>query len=124
MTTETIDIQASTGEPNYTYGKAIIHHFNKNEKIQRALKKMAMFWGASLLAILLPVVHFVLVPLLFVLGIFFFFQVMKTDGEVLGGNITCPSCQTEATLQPDLLQWPLKEICQNCARVLRINQRD
>jgi hypothetical protein len=120
MENQILKIEATTGEAALTQGTALVHLFSPQEKLARALKKLAVFWGVAVLSVFIPVAHFFLVPLFLVIGLVLFFNVMKTTGEVLEGKICCPSCGAEAVLGRDFLNWPLKEICQNCVRVLRI----
>ena len=89
-----------------------------------ALKKLAIFWGIALVSVLLPVVHFVLVPLFFFLGFFFAYRGFKSEGQVLSGETTCPHCGTKVVVKKQELAWPITEICQGCARVVRMERED
>ncbi|MFS4457971.1 hypothetical protein [Bdellovibrio sp. HCB2-146] len=114
---------ANVGDDRNTEGFLEVHLFSPREKLQQSLKKLALFWAIALVSVLIPVFHFVLVPLFFFLGIFFAYRSSKSDGQVLGGRSTCPHCQKEVAIKRAELQWPLSEICQNCTRVLRISRK-
>lgn len=120
MNEQTLTIEANTGDDKLTTGVAMVHLFGKNEKLMRAGKKLGLFWLIAVFCVFLPVVHFFLVPGFFLIGLFMFYRVMQTDGEVLSGKIPCPLCGKEVELGREFLNWPLKEICQGCVRVLRI----
>ncbi|WP_413944560.1 hypothetical protein [Bdellovibrio sp. HCB-162] len=119
---EKVLIQANVGDERRTDGIVYIKHFSPPERMSQALKKLALFWGIALVSVLIPVFHFVTVPLFFFLGLFFARRTYKSEGRVLSGETRCPHCQTEVKVKPAELQWPITEICQNCARVVRIER--
>lgn len=121
---ETIPILANVNDERRSEGYVEIHLFSKSEKITQAFKKLGLFWGISALSILIPVFHFVTVPLFFSLGIYFFWRSSQSEGKTLQGTTTCPHCQAPIVIKPAELQWPLTEICQNCARVVRIERKE
>ncbi|MEK2690488.1 hypothetical protein [Bdellovibrio sp. GT3] len=121
---ERIDIESNVMDDRRTTGYLEINKFNPAEKTRTALKKLALWWGLSLLSVLIPVFHFVLVPLFFFLGFFFARKGYKSEGQVLSGQTTCPHCGTEIKVAKADLNWPMTEICQSCARVVRMEKKD
>jgi hypothetical protein len=119
--TTQIKVKADVNDERVTNGILEIHYFNSGERMINALKKLALYWVISIFSILIPVAHFILVPLFFFLGIFFFYRSYKSQGKVLAGSVPCPHCQKVLTLGPQELQWPVSEICQSCARAIRIH---
>jgi len=117
----TLPVKADVNDERVSEGVLEVHYFNSGERMMNALKKLALFWVLAILSILVPVLHFVLVPLFFFLGIFFFYRSYKSEGKVLAGTVSCPHCNTVMILNPTELHWPVSEICQNCARVVRIH---
>lgn len=115
-----LPITAHVGDERHREGMISVHTMTPSERMVQALKKLALFWGIAVLSILIPVFHFVTVPLFVCLGIFFFYRGYKSTGVVLGGEVNCPHCDQLVTIKPATIEWPLSEICQNCARVLRI----
>ncbi|MDG0817374.1 hypothetical protein [Bdellovibrio svalbardensis] len=122
MDGEKILIQANVSDERRSDGFVYIETFNQTQKMQVALRKLALFWGLAILSILIPVFHFVLVPLFFALGFFFAHRGYKSEGQVLSGSTTCPHCHTEVVVRKAELNWPITEICQGCARVVRIEK--
>lgn len=118
-----IEIQANVGDDRRTEGFVEVQVFHQPDRMKAALKKLALFWTISFFSILIPVFHFVSVPLFFFLGIFFARRSYKSEGRVLSGKTQCPHCQAEVTINPAELFWPVSEICQSCARVLRIEKK-
>lgn len=123
MEQQKIPIQANVSDDRRSEGYVTLIYFNPAQKTREALKKLAIFWGISIVSVLIPVFHFVSVPLFFGLGIFFAYRTYKSEGRVIEGLTRCPHCQTEVKVKPAEIQWPLTEICQNCARVVRIERK-
>lgn len=122
MDGQKIEILANVSDERQSPGFAYIEFFNPAQKTQVAIKKLAIFWGIALLCVLIPVFHFVLVPLFFFLGFYFARRGYKAEGQVLGGETTCPHCHTQVIIKKQELNWPITEICQGCARVVRIEK--
>ncbi|HWU43240.1 MAG TPA: hypothetical protein VN132_07380 [Bdellovibrio sp.] len=122
MSSEKIQILANVSDERRSPGFVEIEIFNQAQRTQVALKKLGIFWGIAVLCIVIPVFHFVLVPLFFFLGIFFSYRGFKAQGQVLSGQTTCPHCHAEVIIKKAELNWPLSEICQSCARVVRIEK--
>lgn len=118
-----VEILANVSDDRRSEGFVEVELFHQSDRMKVVLKKLAIFWSISILSILIPVFHFVLVPLFFFLGIYFAYRSSKSEGRVLSGKTQCPHCQNEVIVKEAELQWPLSEICQNCARVLRIEKK-
>ncbi|QLY27014.1 hypothetical protein [Bdellovibrio sp. KM01] len=121
---EKINIESNVMDERRTSGELEIKVFNQADKTRTALKKLALWWGLSLISVLLPVVHFVLVPLFFFLGFFFAWKGFKSEGQVLDGRTTCPHCGNPVNVGKGELNWPVTEICQSCARVVRMEKKE
>ena len=121
MESTQLKVKADVNDERVTEGILEVHYFHSAERMMNALKKLVLYWLISIVSILVPVAHFVLVPLFFFLGIFFFYRSYKSQGKVLAGEVPCPHCQVVLKLNPQELQWPVSEICQSCARVVRIS---
>lgn len=118
-----IEIQAKANSEKLEYGFAEIRVYSQRETMMKVIKTLAMFWGLAIFSILLPVVHFVLVPLFFFVGIFMALRARKYHEEMLSGEIKCPHCGTNVKIGKAPIIWPLSEICQNCASAVRISPK-
>ncbi|MFV3409191.1 hypothetical protein ACNH6C_11320 [Bdellovibrio bacteriovorus] len=114
-------IQATAGSDHVEYGTADIRSYSPREVLIKSLQKLGMFWGLAIFSILLPVVHFVLTPLFFILGIYLSVRARKFRHEILSGSIHCPHCKTPVTIGKAAFFEEHTEICQNCASVVRIS---
>lgn len=124
MQTQVIEVEASTGDEKRGYGKITAYHFSKEEQMLNAVKKLLMFWGIAVVCVFIPALHFVLVPLFLVLGVYFFIKTIKLTARVTEGETSCPVCQKTIKIEPTLLSWPLTEICQSCVNTVRIRPRE
>ncbi|MFM6928837.1 MAG: hypothetical protein ACKOX6_10265 [Bdellovibrio sp.] len=118
-----IEIQGKANSEKYEYGFAEVRVYSQRETLMKVVKALAVFWGLAIFSILLPVVHFVLVPLFLFLGVFMAFRARKYHEEMLSGEINCPHCGSLVKIGKAPILWPLSEICQNCASVVRISPK-
>ena len=93
-----------------------------NSRLMRALKGMGICWAIAVFAVLIPILHFVLVPLFLLLGVVMFMQQWGQKLYCMSGVIKCPSCQTEMKLKEGAFDWPKREICSGCRSDLRIEK--
>lgn len=113
-------IQATANSDHIEYGTALIRTFTPQVVMAKVVQKLLMFWGAALFSVFLPVVHFVLVPLFFILGIFFAYRARNIKYEISLGEIHCPRCHSLVKIDKADFINSHKEICQSCACVLKI----
>lgn len=123
MAQKSLEVIATLGDERVGIGRIWIEEFNSNQKLGNALKKISLFWLAALFCVLIPGLHFVLVPLFFIVGLVSFSKTLKINGKVIKGQTDCPFCKNQVKIHAGLLNWPLKEICQKCGRALRINKK-
>lgn len=95
-----------------------VKEFTPKEKTSRSFKILAAFWIGSLFSVLLPVLHFVLVPGLFISGVIMFNVRRKQQIEVLDVRCPCPECQKEVSFKKIAGNWPLRQTCPHCSAQL------
>jgi len=120
ITMEQSKIIATTNDLRAEYGTAEIRYFNSKDVLLKSLQNLFMFWGLALLSVFLPVVHFILVPLFLILGVFLSVRARKVRGEFISGQVACPRCGTVLTIKHAVFIDRIKEICQNCAVVINV----
>lgn len=101
-------------------GSALRRDLPKSERVTRALKVGAIGTAATLGAILVPILHFVLVPLFFVLTGVFAVTTYLEDAEVLQAEIACPNCRKEVKWERESEEWPKTIRCPGCSYTLQI----
>ncbi|MFI5345739.1 MAG: hypothetical protein ACHQ51_05125 [Elusimicrobiota bacterium] len=101
-------------------GAAQIRLLRTSERLRNMLPKLGIFWGIALFCVLLPLIHFVLVPLFLCLGIYFSAKTAAVRGLIVSGSVPCPGCKKPNVLKPRPAQWPIAEVCTNCRRDLEL----
>lgn len=111
---EQISIKAYTPSDPEQTGTLQIRRFSKQDIMINVLKKLGLFWGIALVTVLIPVFHFITVPLFFILGIFQALKAKKAQFEIQDGQVPCPRCQKIIAIKKSVFIEGHKEICQNC----------
>jgi hypothetical protein len=87
----------------------------KSARLKRALRHLAAVWGGAALAIAVPLLHFILVPLLFLAGpvvaVRAFRARVRADAKT---SIGCPKCAALVSLESPRYGWPLRFDCREC----------
>jgi hypothetical protein len=105
-----------------TTGSVTVQTFDRGQRLRRAIAGIGKWWGVALLAVFIPVAHFVLVPAFLGYGVWQFFQRLGTVELATAARGTCPDCGTEQPL--DLApRWraPQPVTCRHCSRGLRLS---
>ncbi len=114
-----IGIEANVGGQTAS-GDARIRFLQPLERVKKTLRKLGVFWGSGLFCVLFPLLHFVLVPLFLLLGIYFAVRTATADRLIVSGSVLCPECHKPFLLKPALARWPLNGVCQNCLQSIEI----
>ena len=117
-----IKIEANVGKQTAS-GAARIRVLKPLERVKKTLRKLGLFWGIGLFCVLFPLVHFVLVPLFLLLGIYFAVRTATSDQFIVSGLVLCPECHKPFILKPALARWPLDGVCENCLQSIQIHPR-
>ncbi len=102
-----------------TPGVATVTTFDRAEGIRRAVKGLAVAWGAAVVSIFIPVAHFLLVPGFALAGVFVFTKRIRMREVAESIHGTCPNCGHEQDFNPSG-DWhlPMHLTCANCSRLL------
>ncbi len=69
------------------------YRFSKKVRFQRSLKTFLIFFSASILSALVPVLHFFSVPILLILSVYLSCRKFKEIQSLEIVGITCPECK-------------------------------
>lgn len=120
--TETLTYQLTGYSPAPATATVTIRSFDKRERVQRAIKGLATFWGAALGSVFIPVAHFLLVPSLALYGAYTFFERLGAQQVAIAVEGTCPDCGKPQKLDAGgRWQVPRDVACRFCQRRLRIS---
>lgn len=119
---EEIKVRIDAGEGKISEGTVRLQHFTQQERFGRSLKILAMCWGAAIVSIFLPIVHFFLVPALFLAGLIVPGFVYYKESLILGGEGSCPKCKHPLHIEKGSNQWPLTDLCTDCRSAVTIQK--
>jgi hypothetical protein len=91
------------------------------ERAKLAAKILALCWGAAFLCIFIPVLHFVLVPLAILIGIFMAYRQLNFHFQMKSAEILCPNCEAKFESDKNSFNWPKIENCRKCESSLLID---
>lgn len=91
------------------------------ERRRRAVQAWALCWGLALAAVFLPVLHFVLVPALFVAGPVAGLMRLRESLTVLGAAGACPACGESQTFAVSgAWRESVRLRCEKCGRAIEL----
>ena len=105
-----------------TRGEVRILSLAPHGRVARAAKMLALMWALAIVSILVPGVHFILVPGFLVAGPVLAFKVARERSLVLGGEGTCPACGELVPISKGAEEWPQTDVCLHCQAFLRIEE--
>jgi len=103
-----------------TAATLLVATYDRSQRLRRAFKALAGFWGAMLVSVFIPIAHFVLVPSFFFVGIWQFFRRLKTAELVRGAHGRCPDCGAEQDFELASAGFPQSVACMSCHRGLTL----
>ena len=68
---------------------------NPSERMTRVMSALGVCWGLAIVAVFMPVAHFILVPTFLLLGIVLAVLRSREDVRLLGAHGRCPRCGVE-----------------------------
>lgn len=121
--TETVPVTIRAGlEKPPTIGEVEIVSWSPKDRSRRALKVLGICWGIGLFCVILPLVHFFLVPGMFVAGLVLFARLSGQASLVLGGQGPCPECGKTFRIAKATDRFPMDELCEHCQASVSINR--
>lgn len=109
-----VQLEVMGAQEKKSSGKLKIQYYSREQRLMRALKIWGICWGGAIVSVLLPIIHFFLVPALFLTGIIAPLIVYNKESEVLRGEAVCPNCQQKLPLEGGSNKWPLEDSCSAC----------
>lgn len=91
---------------------------SKKSVILLSLKKLGLFWGLAMVSILIPILHFVLVPAFLIIGVYAFLSQYKNTHSLHEGSSTCPACQGRFPIKNIYIYDSKKINCELCMEQL------
>jgi hypothetical protein len=113
-----------TGYSGRSAATVLVVSYDRAQRMRRALKGLATWWGVALVSVLIPVAHFVLVPSFFLYGIYAFARRLGAEEVALSCRGTCPDCGREQAFEVTG-RWSLPPTtsCRYCQRSLSLTAK-
>lgn len=92
------------------------------DKIINASKALAIWWFAAVLFVFVPVFHFFLVPLSFIIGIVDSYRRAQLSYRFLDQTLDCPNCKAQFSVDTRAFNWPKRTECPKCLARLLIDE--
>ena len=103
-----------------TQGEVDLASLSSRERFLRSVKRASIFFGIAVVSVLIPMLHFVLVPGFLVLGALVFSRTLNEKELVRQASGTCPACHHVVTLEGPISTKKSKEICPHCRQLLKL----
>ena len=92
----------------------MIRHLSTAERVKAGLKWLGISWAIAVGFILVPIIHFVAVPLFLILGPIGFVYAFSSNTRIEGGESKCPVCHEVIHLPKARFKTHIKESCPHC----------
>ena len=119
---ETLKVKIVDRNAKTTEGEVRRQAWDKKERTSRAIRTLGACWAGAIVAIIFPIIHFVLVPGLFIGGIVAAFVISSKTSIVLGGEGFCPTCGKPLQIVRTADVWPLSDMCSECQMMVTIEK--
>ncbi len=110
-----------TGVEGDGLGTVDVLSWSKKDRTARALKFGGICWVASVVSIIIPLLHFVLVPGFFLAGPIVFATILSRERVIKGGRAKCPRCAAEFKIERSVFKFPMLDRCTGCGKELKID---
>ena len=97
--------------------------YTLSERMNRMLKISGLLLLAAIVAVFVPILHFVLVPGLLLAALFMGTMTWLDCAEVLRGEFPCPQCQKTNTLSRQSESFPSNVRCTHCYFTLKLDTK-
>lgn len=114
--TETVDvtlqIRDSTRAP--THSTLEVAHLGAGVRARRAATRLFICWALAGVSVLVPLLHFVLVPGFFIAGFVLAALAFRAAVEVRSPKVPCPKCAQQTPVEAGTTGWPVTIWCAGC----------
>ena len=104
-----------------TAAQVAVARHDPGARLRRGLLALGACWGLAALTILVPIAHFVLVPGLFLLGIWLLVKRLGADATIVSVAGDCPKCgERRSFIASGRLHTQVKVQCPVCRNELEL----
>lgn len=101
-----------------------VRDYTRSDRVRTGLRSLLLPWALAVPALFIPVLHFLLVPALILIGIGLGLRTARLERAIHRAEGTCPRCRETVQVElgraaPD---FPIWTFCPRCDDRLRIEQ--
>ena len=113
---ETVDVMLQIRDSAREPVKATLElkHFTVGVRARRAALRLIACWALAGVSVLVPLMHFVLVPGFFIAGFVLAALAFRATVEVCSPKIACPKCAQVTPIEAGTTGWPVTIWCAAC----------
>lgn len=98
----------------------IVHRMTWQERLLLGLNRLGIVWAIAVIAVAVPVAHFVLVPALLLAGPISAALAARRDVRLVAGQaLACAKCAGRIVVDGEHVGWPVRLDCGACGAALR-----
>lgn len=94
------------------------------ERNNRLVKTTAIFVAVFVTFLFVPIIHFVVPPLILILGVIYFAKNLSSTKTKVFGTCACPECGNEILISEITSSFPVKTYCSHCRNQLYIEKSE
>ncbi len=113
----TLQIRDSARPP--TTAELTLEPLSLRQRLGRALTRVGVCWAVAVPCVLVPLLHFVLVPGLVLLGPLLGALAFRATVVVTSERVKCPKCEQDTPIEPGTTGWPVGLRCAHCSTTFR-----
>ena len=102
-------------------GEIRFQSYDKWQRTMRAAKVWVICWGMAIVAVLIPFLHFFLVPVLVIAGPIAAWRISARSNAILGGETHCPECGQFTPIIP-AYRLPISDLCGKCQAGFKVTE--
>lgn len=104
-----------------TVGRLDVARWDKPARLRRAFKFFSVSLAATLAAVFIPGLHFILVPVGLITTLIGPAVVYSRTSKIAGGSAVCPYCSKDFPIAARPERYPFDDICTNCQRHVTVS---
>src|SRR4051812_43899270 len=112
-TTETVPVNIVKNGQVVSKGEVTRTRWSKGDRVFRGARVGAVCFGLAVFSVLVPILHFVLVPGFLLLGVLMFLSFYGQEEGYTGGKGVCPECHKEFEIVAGR-KLPFNDLCNHC----------
>lgn len=89
-------------------------------RMRTAARQAGILFGIGTACLVLPLIHYVLPPVLWISAVVVFVRRLGDQSRLLGGGGPCPRCGARVDVTPQLFVLPIDTFCDQCRWAVRI----